>query len=200
MQKDMEPADPLLYSAPGFFYCDLLLDQGRDGDVRERATKAMAVASGNHWLLDIALDHLSLGLAHLLGAQRGTGGDLSQAASHLQSAVDGLRRAGDQSYLPLGLLARAALHTHTRAFNLARKDLAEALTLATRSGFRLHECDAHLAYARLALAEGDPAAARPHLGAARAIITATGYHRRDGELAELEAACQSARTDAPKPP
>jgi hypothetical protein len=98
----------------------------------------------------------------------------------------GLRRAGAQEFIALGLLARAALHTYTRAFSLARKDLDEALTLATRCGFRLHEADAHLAYARLSLAEGAPASARPHLTAARKLIEATGYHRRDRDLAELD--------------
>ena len=139
-------------------------------------------------LLDIALDHLSLGRAHLRAVQRGAGGDLAQAASHLAASVNGLRRAGYQEYLSLGFLARAALHAHTRAFALARKDLDEAFSIATRCGFRLHEADAHLGYARLSLAEGAPAAARPHLEAARKLIKATGYHRRDGELAELSRA------------
>jgi hypothetical protein len=66
----------------------------------------------------------------------------------------------------------------------------EALTLSTRCGFRLHEAGAHLAYARLHLAETPPAppAARHHLGLARAIIHTTGYHRRDPDLAELDRA------------
>jgi nucleoside phosphorylase len=123
----------------------------------------------------------------LLGARRGAVGDLAQAASHLASSVDGLRRAGHQEYLPLGLLTRAALHTHTRNFDRARHDLDEALTLATRCGFRLHECDAHLGHARLALAQGDSTAAQRHLASAREIIEQTGYHRRDEELAALEA-------------
>jgi nucleoside phosphorylase/tetratricopeptide (TPR) repeat protein len=189
MQKKRQPANPRLYSLPGFQYCDLLLDQGRDAEVRERAAKAMDVATRNHWLLDIALDHLSLGRADILAAQRGAAGDLSEAASQLQQAVDGLRRAGRQDYLALGLVARAALHTYTRAFAGARRDLDEALTLATRCGFRLHEADAHLGLARLALADDNPAAARDHRDRARAIIEATGYHRRDRDLAELDAAC-----------
>jgi hypothetical protein len=89
--------------------------------------------------------------------------------------------------LPLGFLARAALHTHTRTFALAHKDLDEALSLATRCGLRLHEADAHLGLARLSLAEDAPAAALDHLAKARAIIGETGYHRRDEELAGLEA-------------
>ena len=148
---------------------------------------------GKRGVLDIALAHLSVGRAHLLAAQRTPTGDLALATYHLQQAVDGLRRASVQDYLPLGLLARAALHTHTGAFPATRHDLDEALTLATRCGFRLHLADAHLGHARLALAESSPAAAAAsHLAAARAIITATGYHRRDGELSALEAAASRA--------
>ncbi|MEP7125178.1 MAG: hypothetical protein ABJE95_29880, partial [Byssovorax sp.] len=187
MQKEWRPATPLLYSLPGFRYCDLLLDQGRDAEVRERAAQTLKIAVRNNWLLAIALDQISLGRAHLLALQHGAAGDLAQATSHLQQANDGLRRAGTQHHLPLGLLARAALHTHTGNFPAARHDLDETLTLATRCGFRLHEADAHLGHARLALAEGDPTPALLSLAKARSLIHATGYHRRDGELATLEA-------------
>jgi tetratricopeptide (TPR) repeat protein len=197
MQKAWQPAYPRLYSFPGFQYCDLLLDQGRDAEVRERAAQSLAWVDCNHGLLSIALDHLSLGRGHLLAAQRTLAGDLAAAASHLQQAVDGLRRAGAQDMLPLGLLARAALHTHTGALPAARHDLDEALALATRCGFRLHLADAHLGLARLALAESSPTAAAVHLAAARAVITATGYHRRDGELAALEAAIPPPPPPAP---
>ena len=70
--------------------------------------------------------------------------------------------------------------------NLAHKDLDEALSLPTGCGFRLHECDAHLGLARLALAEGNPTAALAHLAPARKIVETTGYHRRDKELETLE--------------
>jgi tetratricopeptide (TPR) repeat protein len=188
LQKEMDPAYPLLYSLWGFRYCDLLFAQGRDTEARARATQTLEW--GAKWNLDVlssALDHLSLGRAHLLAVQRGTAGDLAHAAYHIQQAIDGLRRAGTQHYLPLGLLARAALHTHTRDFPAARHDLDETLTLATRCSFRLHETDTHLGYARLALAEGDPTPALLCLAKARSIIDATGYHRRDGELTTLEA-------------
>jgi tetratricopeptide (TPR) repeat protein len=189
MLEEMQPDYPRLYSLQGFQYCDLLLDQGRDADVRERAAQTLEWAQAHLGLLDVALDHISLGRAHLLGAQRGTGGDLALAGSHFQQAVDGLRRAGTQHHLPLGLLARAALHLHTGKLDLAHRDLDDALSLSTRCEFRLHECDAHLGLARLALAERDPARARAHLDKARALITKTGYHRRDEELSELLQAC-----------
>ncbi|MDI1451402.1 tetratricopeptide repeat protein [Polyangium sp. 6x1] len=191
MQRVLEPARPLLYVLRGFHYCDALLDQDRYTDVAERAAQTLQWVTARNWTLFVALDHLSLGRANHLIAQRGAIDKLAQAAFHLARAVDGLRHSGQQDYLPLGLLARAALHTHTRNFADTRRDLDEALTLATRSGFRLHEADAHLGYARLFLAEGNRPAAREHLAKARAIIDETGYHRRDGELAELESAASS---------
>jgi hypothetical protein len=42
MQKERQPAYPRLYSLQGFRYCDLLLDQGRDAEVRERAAQTPA--------------------------------------------------------------------------------------------------------------------------------------------------------------
>jgi tetratricopeptide (TPR) repeat protein len=196
MQKGMQRAYPLLYSLPGFWYCDLLLDRGWDTDVRERAVQTLKWEEGR--LLDIALDHLSLGRAHLYAAQRGgAAAHLAEAASHLAASIDGLRRSGQQDHLPFGLLARAALHTQTHDFALARHDLDEALALARRCGFRLHEADAHLGLARLSLAEGTPDAAREHLAKARAIIDATRYHRRDRDLAALGAAHARRRNAVP---
>ena len=187
LQKDWQPAYPLLYSVQGSRYCDLLLDQGRHAEVRERAEMFFAWRGSSVSLLCIAVDHLSLGRAHLLATQRGSTDDLAQTTSHLQQAVDSLRLASALEFVPLGLLARATLHIHTHDFAAARHDLDDTLALATRCGFRLHEADAHLGLARLALAEHNPAPAREHLATARRIVHETGYHRRDGELTALDA-------------
>ena len=50
----------------------------------------------------------------------------------------------------------------------------------------LHQADAHLENARLYLAMGEEAEAREHLATAKEMIGRMGYHRRDGEVAELE--------------
>jgi tetratricopeptide (TPR) repeat protein len=193
MQRERQPGYPLLYSVQGYYYCDLLLDQGEYAEVLRRAAQTIEIARRNRWLLDIALDHLSLGQAHLrLALQAGTGAATSpgtgfaQAAEHLDRAVEGLRRAGTQHHLPRGLLARAALRWAMREYARARRDLEEAMEVATRGEMRLFEADGHLEAARLALAEGDRAGARASLDAARALIAQTGYHRRDAEVAELE--------------
>jgi tetratricopeptide (TPR) repeat protein len=198
MQKERQPDYPWLSSLQGFQYCDFLLDQGRDAEVLERAAQTLLWGRTAYALLSTALDHLSLGRAHFVAAQRGSAEDLAPATLHLQQAIDGLRRAGTQHHIPLGLLARATLHIHTHDFAAARHDLDDTLTLATRCGLRLHEADAHLGLARLALAERNPAPAREHLATARRIVHETGYHRRDGELAALDA--EAAAMPEPKPP
>jgi nucleoside phosphorylase len=188
MQKQQQPTSPLLYSLPGFRYCDLLLDQGRKADALHRAAQSLKVAVFFLGFLSSALDQLSRGRAHLIAArQKGSATDIEWSADCFDEAVSWLRRAGQQDYLPLGFLARADLHLHTGALPEARRDLADALTLSQRCGFRLHECDAHLGFARLALAETDREAAQHHLRKARGLIETTSYHRRDAALADLEA-------------
>lgn len=93
--------------------------------------------------------------------------------------------------LPRGLLARAAyfrVGAIPERLARAQRDLEEAMRIATRSGMRLFECDAHLEYARLELAQGNRDAVRPHLTRAAELVAATGYHRRDKEVEELKAA------------
>jgi hypothetical protein len=145
------------------------------------------------------LNHFILGCAYL---QRN---NKKQGANWLEKAVAGLRTAGDQAHLARGLLARAALFRHTRDFARARQDLQEVFEIADYSGMRLHLTDYHLEMARLILAEEEegvcntplqgtdvgaycirPLSLQEHIAAAARLITATGYHRRDAELAELQ--------------
>jgi tetratricopeptide (TPR) repeat protein/CO dehydrogenase nickel-insertion accessory protein CooC1 len=186
MQKVSQPQFLFLYSLQGFQYCDLLLDQGKVQEVQSRAGKTLDWAQEYLGLLDIALDHLSLGQAHLLQAQQEGGSDYAQAAAYLERAVNGLRQAGAQEFIVRGLLARAELRRVTDSLERAQADLEEALSIATRGGMRLFEADCHLEYARLHLACGEKEKARQSLAQAKDMIQEMGYHRRDGEVAELE--------------
>lgn len=188
LQQEMQPYYPWLYSLRGFYYCELLLSQGQVDEVQRRATQTLAWATqAGVDLLSSALDHLTLGRAALQARLQDGSPTLAEASVHLQQAVDGLRQAGQQQELPRGLLARAALYRVQNAFPLAQRDLDEALSIATRGEMGLHQADAHLEYARLHLAMGDMPRARQSLETARAMVQRMGYHRRDAEVAELEA-------------
>ena len=180
-----QPEYPQLYSAQGFRYCDLLLALGENQQVLQRAQYALAISELNKWLLDIALDHLSLGRAHLQQQQ------LEPAQQHLDQAVKGLRDASQQQYLPLGLLTRAELHRLQGDYKEAEKDLQEVFEIAERGEMQLHLCDYHLAMAKLLQTRTDQAldqnqaAITHHLQTAKEIIHQTHYHRRLPELKQL---------------
>ncbi len=223
MQAVGQPADPLLYSLPGFQYCDFLLADperaawqaggaagrgarrersrqdagGPSGaveacrDVEQRAATALEIVmKGTRNLLDIGLNHLTLGRAGLYRSileRPEPPGDqteaLGRAASEIESAVDGLRRAGQSDELPKGLLTRAWLRALTGDDNGARRDLDEAWEIAERGPMPLFQADVHLHRARLFR---DPAG----LAEARWLIEKHGYGRRRSELADAEVAAE----------
>jgi hypothetical protein len=205
-----------LFSLSGFQYCDLLLSgaeqaawrgmlnlrseisnsefQKACASVAERATQTLAWVTPQNWLLDIALDHLTVGRAALYGVLLSASqisdlkseianpkSNLATARQHLTAAVDGLRQAGQVHELPRGLLTRAWLRFLEDDVPGCREDLEEAWEIAQRGPMPLFQADIQLTRARLFR---DPAA----LAAARDLIHRHGYHRRDGELADAEAA------------
>jgi tetratricopeptide (TPR) repeat protein len=250
LQKEWQPELPRLYSVRGYRLCDLLLGQGRHAEVAERAGNSIELARRYKWLLDIALDTLSLGRAahqasraasglspspRLRGEGRGEGqpqtpahvsaphpnplpadeqGEGITARRHLDGAVEGLRKAGDEEMVARGLLARAAFRRDTGEWDKAQEDLDEAYEIASRGGMRLFLADYHLERARLLLAQlPQPTVERSWFGGnkttapvltpqqrtilqdaeqvwkeANALIQATGYHRRDRDLTELRTA------------
>jgi len=221
MQKERQPEYPLLYSLPGFQYGDLLLGEAeRAGGqaaldishqpsalskvdacraVARRAAQTLKWAEENSLtLLTIALDHLTLGRAALYETIL-TKSEFGAASSELDQAVDGLRRAGTQHYLPCGLLTRAWLRfligARTGAES-AQADLDEAWEIAARGPMRLHMADYHLYRARLFWRhepypwnqdeEGRARTAADDLKAARELIEKCGYWRRKEELEDAE--------------
>jgi tetratricopeptide (TPR) repeat protein len=191
-QRLEQPQFRYLYCLAGFQYCDLLLDQGRYQEVLARTRQTLEWANETGLPLYIALDHLTLGRALLREAVRVGTTDLAHAADSLGRAVDGLRRAGRQDMLALGLLARAELHRTRGNAAQSRADLGEALGIATadpRGHLRLTEVDVHLLLAECDLHDGRRTDARQALDLARQLVRETGYHRRDQRLRELESQC-----------
>ena len=221
MQQERQPGYPLLYSLSGFQYADLLLAPperaawqrvalGQPGQAPEvvthheillaigqRAAKTLTWARAQNLRLDIALDHLTLArtalfTALLTPAEPGAT-DLAQARREADAAVADLRHAGQQQYLPLGLLTRAWLRAITGPLtgpDSAQTDLDEAWDIAERGPMRLHMADIHLYRARLFFREAHYPWESPEadLAAARDLIERCGYGRRKEELADAEAA------------
>ncbi|MEW5960866.1 MAG: hypothetical protein AB1801_24335 [Chloroflexota bacterium] len=182
-QQQLEPAAPRLSARPGYQYCDLLLSRGQIDEVKARAEQTLALAQAQGWTLAGALDRLALGRAYLAGSGQV---DLQTAGAFLDKACEGLQQERALEYLVPAWLARAEWFQRQGRWSAAQADIFAALELAGRTGMKLFACDAHLAQARLALAQGSPESARAPLDQARALIQATGYGRREQEAAALE--------------
>ena len=211
LQQKSEPESPWLYSVQGFHFCDLLLSVGKYREVVERARATIKFAERNNWLLDIALDKLTIGKALMLQSIENNSSDFNDAVQYLNQAVDGLRESGSQHHLPRGLFAHATLSRIQKDFRKSWADLDEAREIAEYGQMRLHLTDYHLEACRninaqlsmindqlsvfeivengetLSLTKEEMHARfQEHFKEAQRLVKETGYHRRDGELEELK--------------
>jgi hypothetical protein len=151
-----------------------------------------ASKSNNSSLLDKAIGYLTIGRAALYQAVFEKG-SFKSCHDYLQSAVDALRRAGEQHFLDYGLLTRAWMLSLTGSHygtDSAQTDLNEAWEIAERGPMRLHMADIHLHRARLFFREKHYPWESPQadLKAARDLIEKCGYWRRKEELEDAEKA------------
>jgi tetratricopeptide (TPR) repeat protein len=195
MQAELQPMTPRLYGMSGYWYWDLLLggaeraarvgskereDAEACNEVERRATQSLRWSIDHRILFEIALAHLTLGRVRLYRAIiEGSAPDIAE--DDIGQAVDGLRRAGRNDYLPSGLLTRGWLDASEGHPRDARAHLAEAEEIAERGPMPLYLADiqlyrARLFHDRIALAE------------ARRLVEEHGYFRRREELEDLEAA------------
>lgn len=191
IQKEQQPDYVYVYGAQGYHFCNLLLSIGQYKEVQERARQTLEWAKqyvGKGLALwDISLDKLSLGRAYLLKSVAEKSGNFTKANDFLNQAVDGLREAGQQQLIPLGLLARAEMYQYQREFEKAWADLEEAAEIAERGEMNLWLADYHLEAARLCLAEGKKEKeAREHWKEAKDRVEKMGYHRRNPEVMLIE--------------
>ncbi|GAA4604524.1 tetratricopeptide (TPR) repeat protein [Actinoplanes octamycinicus] len=101
---------------------------------------------------------------HNLGYAAACAGDLL-AAIHWYDRADDYFRVHGRS--PMALIGRSELFLQAQLLPEAREAAQAAVAEAQRGTMRLHEAQARLMYARIALADGDPAGAMREATAAR---------------------------------
>src|SRR5580693_1136184 len=148
--------------------------------------------------------------------------------SSIVKSITGFQRYGINSYVAMSLLVRGAFRRNAGDWNGAALDLDEVEEIAEPGPMRLHLCDTALQRARLAFARIEAFAplngmleksnppkpfvpdaeqivelkceAEKQLKIAADYIEKCGYHRRDEELAELQAALRGEKKFADLPP
>ena len=196
-------------------------------DLAHRSDRLLDVALNR---LTLGRVHLALALAKRgSGPSPGAPAVDARVATDtgLDEAVEAQRSAGRNEHICGGLLVRAAFRRAVGDWDGAKSDLNEAKEIAEPGLMRLYWCDCALEGARLALARREPFApltglversppppvppeaaavaslneeARKELDVARKLVAECGYHRRDEELAELDAVIAGARRVADLPP
>ncbi len=152
-----------------------------------RASQTLEWVTPQHWLLDIALDHLTLARAGLYRAILDSivpaASALAGPASELDLALNGLRQAAQSDHLPKALLTGSLLEWSNGEGGRMKSEhlLAEAQLIAERGPMPLYLADVHLHRARLFRD-------RAELGKARALIEKHHYGRRREELADAQSA------------
>nr|VFJ44335.1 MAG: SEFIR domain-containing protein [Candidatus Kentron sp. FW] len=179
----------------------------RCDQVSERATQTLELAERNqHPLLDIALNHLTLARAewyrNLLSSVGISAGTDPYAIppdlpTHLAAAVDGLRQANMMEYLPRALLTRAWYRAATGDGSGAWTDLEEVRDIAEDGPMPLFMTDCLLTRARLFGSSHDYPweSVADDLAVASQLIDQHGYHRRDGELADVKSMIEGKSAD-----
>lgn len=158
-QKNRQLGNMFLYSNGGFLFCDYWLSQAEVSNVQERANYAIEIATRENWLLDIALDELSIAKASLAQAIiNDATSEIVDALTLMHHSVDDLRKAGDLVYSPKGLLARsqcfievAKVDDSQRQNHLhnAWQDLNEVEEIAIPGDMKLYLVDYELSVCRL---------------------------------------------------
>ena len=193
--RDAEKGKPHLASLGNFKYCALLLARGRTSEAAARSAAAIDVAKRSNWLLDIALDTLIQARTTMAAITFATPAPEDCAVASGE-ALAALRRANAEHYLPFGLLAHADALWRCGDAEAANEQLLEAEAIAARGPMPLFGTDAHLLRARIALSQGDLAAAKRKRDAALDLIAKHAYGRAAPELALLTAEIACAENSA----
>ena len=180
------PSCPVEFPTISAYYCKFLLDTGQEEKALERSLKTFAWREMKSWQVAsdttslLASDILVLGLIFLKL------GDMSNAYKYLDKQVELFKSSDEWLYLPTGLNSRARFYSATDDFESALDDLRESIEIATNTGAKFGEWEAHLDMAQVYLAMNDKSLSSKSLEKAKQMPNMDQYKFRDHEIAELE--------------
>jgi tetratricopeptide (TPR) repeat protein len=213
LQRKWQAQFPLLYGMQGFFYCQALLQPAEDfawariggavladpedvGTITVRVTlraeQTLAWDTSAGWLVDMALEHLTLAQARL-HSQLLKGASAADPASwraerelngHLREALSLGRRANYADHLPRFLLTDAWYQFLCGHSDAAEERLAEAQRISERGPMPLFLADVHLTRGRLFKL-------KESVKLARGLIDKHGYGCRRRQLEDAELAAEN---------
>ncbi len=202
---------------------------GARNRANEALSHATSLLNGGLYTLVLGCAHLGLTLKNIASQEPPiySRDDARASRARLDHAVEGLRASGVLAFIPRGLLARATFRRNVGDWDGTAHDLDEVEEVAEPGPTRLFLCDMAMERARLALARSEAFAplhglidgtppkpeqpgeverktwrdeAAKQIALAADYIEKCGYHRRNEELAELQAVLKGEKIFAELPP
>jgi len=171
----------------GYNLWDVLLDEGKAADVREKVNRFLPGVE-NQGLLAAGLCYLLLARASLIEALRDGDQPSQETESYVEKALDFNRRSGYDEFVVRSLLTRASLKRCANRFDAAQKDIDDARDVAQRGGMRLNEIEVDLEQAELLLVRpgGDRGEVAERVAKVCAQVAQSGYGRREDQAQSLK--------------
>jgi hypothetical protein len=156
LQATWQRRRPIMFSAPGHRYCELLLRQGKYRLVCDRTRQTIEWGRTTHSLVTrggdiLLLARAMLGLA-LSDSRSCADPDQRFDPSLLEAAIDTLVASSLVEVISPGYLTRATFRRSVGDWDGAARDLDEVKEIAEPGPMRLYLCDMVLERARLAFA------------------------------------------------
>jgi tetratricopeptide (TPR) repeat protein len=201
-QSGWQHKRPILYSLPGYRYCEMLIQEGNYREALARADKTITQGGKNYSFISNGSDHLTIARAKLgLALQNAAPKEITE----FDTAIDLLHSSGVVEAIGPAYLARAAFRRYMGDWAGAHRDLDEVDDLVQLGKMKLLKCDALIECARLHLSKGTEYVpwrrslvrevldeqtmelVRPLLLQSNELAAECGYVRRNLEMTEIGA-------------
>jgi len=122
-----------LYSLWGVFYADFLISTKRINEALELTIQNLEICQSQNWVIEISRCHRSLGAIERIK------GNHKEAETHLQNALELVRKVGMPVLEIEALLESSRLHLDMKRHEAAIRAAKEVQKICARTGFKLYE-------------------------------------------------------------
>lgn len=178
--QHINQGQPFLYGMQGSYYNELLLDLNKTNVVKQRINRNLKAFGQEYHNYSKIGEYLILTKIFIKEK------NFNMAKNNLHKLEKLIYESGLFQYLPVFYLIKSGFYRQNLNFYKAHKVLEQALDIIEPARLKLNLADYYLEKTRIYIAEQKKYDAQFHYQKANSLINEISYHRRDGELVNLE--------------